>query len=89
MVLIKYSDGRVHPGIVLSSESGILRVAMKGACDAYTIRLLNGVWVSEDCEVVRLDFASAHDTVEAEDDDMLDNLLSAVAPTRPSHGRVM
>ena len=57
MICIHYSNGRVLHGIVLAFGDRLVRVAVKDSDDAVEFRLINEVWVSEDCEVVRLNFA--------------------------------
>lgn len=56
MIYIYYNNGRVLEGIVLSFGDRLVRVAVKDTNDAAEFRLVNQVWVSEDCEVVRLNF---------------------------------
>jgi hypothetical protein len=57
MICIHYNNGQVLQGIVLAFGDRLVRVAIKDSDDAVEFRLVNQVWVSEDCEVVRLDFA--------------------------------
>ena len=82
MILINYSNGRVLQGIVLSFGDQLMRVAVKDTDDAVEFRLLNGVWVSEDCEIVRLEFAAQGTTFDIQDD-FLDALLSAESAAQP------
>ena len=57
MICIRYNNGRVLLGVVLAFGDRVVRVAVKDSDDAVEFRLVNEVWVSEDCEVVKLDFA--------------------------------
>ena len=43
-------------GIALAVGDRVVRVAVKDAQDAVEFRLINQVWVSEDCEVVKIQF---------------------------------
>ena len=83
MICIHYNDGRVLQGIVLAFGDRLVRVAVKGSEDAVEFKLVNQVWVSEDCEVVRLDFADFTQGVapverpeaESEEAELLDTLF--------------
>jgi len=57
MISIHYSNGRVLQGIVLAFGDRLMRVAVKGSEDTIEFRLVSQVWVSEECEVVKLEFA--------------------------------
>ena len=57
MLFVKYKNGRRLQGILLALGDQLVRVAIKGADDSVTFRLVNGVWVSEDCEAVTFEFA--------------------------------
>jgi hypothetical protein len=54
---ITYSNGTALEGIVLSHEEEALRVAVAGEGDVRTFRRINGVWISEECEPVAVEFA--------------------------------
>lgn len=82
MILINYQNGRVLKGIILSFGDHLMRVAVKDTDDAAEFRLINGVWVSEDCEIVRLEFASQGSTVDV-NDDFLDAMLTAASTGMP------
>src|SRR6266568_7185779 len=82
MILINYRNGRVLQGIVLSFGDQLMRVAIKDSDDAAEFRLINGAWVSEDCEIVRLEFAAPNATVDVQDD-FLDALLTAATTVQP------
>jgi hypothetical protein len=68
-ISIKYSNGLVLQGVVLSIGDQSIRVAIKD--DAAEYRMIRGVWVSEDCEIVRLMFTGQGSPVEVEGDDFL------------------
>jgi hypothetical protein len=57
MICIHHNNGRVLQGVVLAFADRQVRIAIKDSDDAVEFRLVNEVWVSEDCEVVRLDFS--------------------------------
>ena len=82
MILIHYRNGRFQQGIVLSFGDQLMRIAIKDSDDAAEFRLINGVWVSEDCEIVRLEFAAPNATVDL-NDDFLDAVLSAATTVQP------
>jgi len=53
---IRYSDGRTYEAVLLSRTENTLRVAAKNTDDVQSFTDINGTWVSEDCEPVRIDF---------------------------------
>jgi hypothetical protein len=54
---ITYSNGTVLEAIVLAHEEEALRVAVAGEGDVRTFRRIHGVWISEECEPVAVEFA--------------------------------
>jgi hypothetical protein len=54
---ITYSNGTVLEAIVLAHEEEALRVAVAGDGDVRTFRRIHGVWISEECEPVAVEFA--------------------------------
>jgi hypothetical protein len=54
---ITYSNGTVLEAIVLAHEEEALRVAVAGDSDVRTFRRIHGVWISEECEPVAVEFA--------------------------------
>jgi len=56
MILVKYNNGRLQRGIVLSLGDHKIRVAIQGSDDAVEYRMVSGAWISEDCEVVSFEF---------------------------------
>jgi hypothetical protein len=84
MVFIRYGNGRLLEGVILSFGDRVVRVAIKGSDDAAEFRMIRGVWVSEDCEVVRLEFAGQGAPVEVHDgDDFLEAMLTAATAVQP------
>ena len=79
MICIHYNNGRVLFGVVLAFGDRLVRVAVKDSDDAVEFRLINEVWVSEDCEVVRLKFADATAAVESEDEEQIEGAWTAEA----------
>jgi len=75
MISIQYNNGRVLQGVALAFGDRRVRVAVKGCDDAVEFRLVHEVWVSEDCEVVRLDFAERSAPAETETGDPFENLF--------------
>jgi hypothetical protein len=88
MICIHYNNGRVLHGIVLAFGDRLVRVAVKDSDDAVEFRLINQVWVSEDCEVVRLNFAETPAGVESEDAEQIEGLFAS-EPAAVSVQRVM
>ena len=80
MICIRYNNGRVLLGVVMAFGDRVVRVAVKDSDDAVEFRLVNEVWVSEDCEVVKLDFAETLTQVEGEDMDQVESLLGSESP---------
>src|ERR1017187_4476381 len=74
-IRIHYNNGRVLQGVVLAFGGRLVRVAIQDTEDARGVRLVNQVWVSEDCEVVKLDFAQSTAPVETEESDRLETLF--------------
>jgi hypothetical protein len=75
MIFIHYNNGRVLHGVVLAFGERLVRVAIKDADDAVEFRLVNQVWVSEDCEVVQLECAERTAAVGNESTDRLETLI--------------
>jgi hypothetical protein len=80
MIHIYYNNGRVLQGVVLTFGDRLVRVAVKGSDDTSEFRLVNQVWVSEDCEVVRLDFAESTAPVEIDEPGLLETLFRFELP---------
>jgi hypothetical protein len=75
MISIHYNNGRVLQGVVLAFGDRLVRVAVKGCDDTSEFRLVNRVWVSEDCEVVKLEFAERDVPAEIAEADPLETLF--------------
>ncbi|MGD0776138.1 MAG: hypothetical protein ABSC05_25260 [Candidatus Solibacter sp.] len=75
MIRIRYNNGRVLQGVVLAFGDRLVRVAIKDSDDAAEFRLVNRVWVSEDCEVVRLDFVEPPAPLECGPAGLLETLF--------------
>jgi len=56
MLRIRYSNGTVLQGILLALGDQKVRVAVKGSDEVAEYRLIRQRWVSEDCEVVTMEF---------------------------------
>lgn len=56
-MLIRYQNGIVVEAVILSLLGDTLRAALKDGDDVAEFRLVNGVWLAEDFEVVTFDFS--------------------------------
>jgi hypothetical protein len=83
MILIRYSNGLVLQGVVLSFGDQSMRVAIKNFDDAAEFRMIHGFWVSDDWEIVRLEFNAQDAPVEIESDAFLEAMLTAVMAALP------
>jgi len=54
---IAYLDGRVVQAVLLTRTGDVIRVAIEGADDATEFRKIHEIWVSDDCEPARIEFA--------------------------------
>ena len=54
---IQYSNGTKAEAILLSRDGERMRVAVDGSSDAVEFVQRGDVWVSDDCEPVRIEFA--------------------------------
>ena len=54
-MLIKYANGSLQEGMLVSLRGGQLRVATKDSDDLLEFNLVEGIWVSESCEPVTFD----------------------------------
>ena len=54
---IHYANGKSIEGLLLALSAHTLRVAIPGEDDVREFNSVNGTWVSDDCEPVRLEFA--------------------------------
>lgn len=88
MISITYSNGVVLQGIVLAFGDRVMRVAIKDSGDAAEYRLINQVWVSEDCEIVRIVLADEAAPNQAAVHHLLESLFPTPSEAIP-HLRVM
>jgi hypothetical protein len=54
---IQYSNGTKIEAILLSRDGERMRVAVDGSADAVEFTQRGDVWISDDCEPVRVEFA--------------------------------
>jgi hypothetical protein len=54
---IHYTDGKALEAVLLTRTETTIRAAVQGADDVTEYSKINGAWVSEDCEPVRIVFA--------------------------------
>ena len=54
---IQYSNGTKIEAILLSRDGERMRVAVDGSADAVEFTQRGDVWISDDCEPVRIEFA--------------------------------
>src|SRR6516225_7375869 len=55
-MIIRYNNGQAFEAALLSRTQDSMRIALKGTDDVVELKQIHGVWVSEDCEPVRVDF---------------------------------
>jgi hypothetical protein len=75
MLFIHYNNGGVLPGVALAIGDRVVRVAVKDSHDAVEFRLINQVWVSEDCEVVEISFTERRAPLESAEASRLETLF--------------
>jgi hypothetical protein len=70
---IRYTDGQNFEAVLLSRTDTTMRVALEKREDIVALTLVNDVWVSDECEPVRVDFAwERHEAaVEVREEDCL------------------
>lgn len=54
-MLIKYANGLIQEGMLISLRGSQIRVATKDGDDLLEFNLVEGIWVSEGCEPVTFD----------------------------------
>jgi hypothetical protein len=54
---IRYTNGTIYDAVLLLRTESTLRVALQGADDILELNRIAGMWVTEDCEPVQVDFA--------------------------------
>jgi hypothetical protein len=77
MIYIHYNNGRVLQGVVLAFGDRLVRVAVKDAEDTVEFRLVNQFWISEDCEVVRMDFSNLAASPAGRETDLMDSFFGS------------
>jgi len=53
-MIIQYANGKTMEGVALSREDNAMRVALRGHHDAIELFQVNGCWITEDWEPVRI-----------------------------------
>ena len=53
---ITYENGTRLEAVLVARHEHTIRVAVKGGDDLLEFKQINGTWVSEDCEPVRIEF---------------------------------
>jgi len=56
-MIVRYADGKSVEGVLLARNENRMRVALKDGADVAEFTEIDGVWVSEDCERVEIEFA--------------------------------
>jgi hypothetical protein len=77
---IRYNNGQIFEAVLLSQAETTMRLAIEGHDDIIELNLVHGVWVSDECEPVHVDFAwTARPSAPAmnEDDCMCSHDLAA------------
>ena len=88
-MFIKYRNGTRLQGILVALGDQLIRVAIKDADDAAIFRLVSGVWVSEDCEVVTFEFPLAiFEAIGIAPSGKETSLAAPVAEVQPCAGEV-
>jgi hypothetical protein len=54
-MIIQYANGKTMEGVALSKKDNTMRVALRGHNDAVELFQVNGCWVTEDWEPVRIE----------------------------------
>ena len=54
---IRYANGTKVEAILLSRDGARMRVAVEGSSDAAEFIQYDSIWISEDCEPARIEFA--------------------------------
>jgi hypothetical protein len=55
-MIITYANGTTLEAILVTRHEHTIRVAVRGGDDLLEFKDINGTWVSEDCEPVRIEF---------------------------------
>ena len=63
-MIIQYANGMTMEGVTLSRTESTMRVALRGHNDAIELFQLNGCWITEDWQPVRIEpELDAHDSL--------------------------
>lgn len=54
---IRYASGLTKESVLLSRTKDLLRVAMEDCEDVTELRLVNGTWITDECEPVQVTYA--------------------------------
>jgi hypothetical protein len=54
---IRYSNGKAYEAVLLAQAENSMRVAIRGSDDVLELSEINGTWVTDECEPVRVEFA--------------------------------
>lgn len=79
-MFIRYANGEALEAILLSATDTTVRVAIEGCEDSLDFTRIHGVWVSDDCEPVQVEFSWARQRTApqvAEDDCVCSRKLAA------------
>ena len=56
-MILTYADGSKTEAFLLARTENKIRVAIPGSDDPLELSEINGTWITEDCEPVRVEFA--------------------------------
>jgi hypothetical protein len=59
LMQIRYADGRVRDGMMLTLKGSVARLAIENEVDVVEFRLVQDQWISEDCEPVAFEYPLA------------------------------
>jgi hypothetical protein len=70
-MIIRYSNGQGFDAGLLSETENSMRIAIQRSDDVLELKQINGIWVSEECEPVQVEFAWTRqvdlDTIKEDD----------------------
>jgi hypothetical protein len=55
-MIIRYSNGQTLEAVLLSRTETTMRIVPEGHDDVVELTRINGLWVSDDCEAVQVNF---------------------------------
>jgi len=58
-MIIRYTDGRTFNAVLLSRTETTMRLALENHDDVAVLTRVHDAWVSDECELVQVDFAWA------------------------------